>query len=581
MNSLIIIDYEKSIEKIERIVKSYDDFDKARHEFYRLNNLYHDDGCKEFVNKIKYEINLLSFCIENGKLININQQDNNLNYFIKTLSDGCKNYLKERYQSSKNKLLKSLYSLILGHINSKNKINYLYSFIDLTIDVYHENISLKENTNSIFLSNCLLNAYVNSISKNHPKIDEIKKEIFNFIHDDFIVDIFSKINLIEFLFSKEDYKNFDISDMDDICWNLAKSCNQEFDSIYILKLGKKISNKLQNKKYEWDDEIGSYYEKLMLKEDNFLGKQEFCKKAIFYFKISKNQEKIFDLTKFLEKTQNELKLPYFTLLDIEPSFFIHVDLRLIKLINFNSLELIDYLIKSDENMPNLDYDDLTIYENVKKSSPIFMNSFWQFFDSNYNNRLSNRYANSEKDKAEIYYNFIHILFSQSYMKIYLNNIFEFAYVNNIFNYESFIGYLNKYSNLDNKILKFLSPAILSYFNQLDLYLSNYEANFVLFMDSIVSKIEFIIREICNKHGIITSDVYSNNISEKISLEKVFKNDDFKKILSNPDYHFLKIILTDEGINMRNELSHCLNFNKYSFSYANLLLFSFLRLIKYL
>lgn len=101
------------------------------------------------------------------------------------------------------------------------------------------------------------------------------------------------------------------------------------------------------------------------------------------------------------------------------------------------------------------------------------------------------------------------------------------------------------------------------------------------MDSIVSKIEFIIREICNKHGIITSDVYSNNISEKISLEKVFKNDDFKKILSNPDYHFLKIILTDEGINMRNELSHCLNFNKYSFSYANLLLFSFLRLIKYL
>lgn len=83
-------------------------------------------------------------------MININQQDNNLNYFIKTLSDGCKNYLKERYQSSKNKLLKSLYSLILGHINSKNKINYLYSFIDLTIDVYHENISLKENTNSIF-----------------------------------------------------------------------------------------------------------------------------------------------------------------------------------------------------------------------------------------------------------------------------------------------------------------------------------------------------------------------------------------------------------------------------------------------
>ena len=77
---------------------------------------------------------------------------------------------------------------------------------------------------------------------------------------------------MEFLFSKNDYENFDITDMDILCQKFAKSCIQEYDSIYILKLGKKINNKLQIERYDGDSEIGNYYEKLMLKEKNFYWK---------------------------------------------------------------------------------------------------------------------------------------------------------------------------------------------------------------------------------------------------------------------------------------------------------------------
>lgn len=575
---MITKDYNNSIEKIENNIKVYDDFDKARREFYRLNNLYLDDECYELINKINYEIDFLSFYIEQGKLFNICQQDNNLNFFIKKLDSNCISYLKERFENSNNNLLKSLYALILGHIKSKKKLKYLYSFVDLTMDVYYENISQKNDCYD-FLSLCLINAYVNAVSKNHPKKDEIITEISNFIHDDRIQDIFSKVYLIEFLFSKNDYENFDINDMDTLCWKFAKSCIQEYDSIYILKLGKKISNKLQiERRYEWDSEIGKYYERLMLKEKNFIGKQRFCKNAIKYYKKS-NPEKINDLTKYLEEIQKEHETHPFTLLEIEPSFLIHVDLRLIKLINFNPQELINYLITSEENMSSLDYDDLTIYNNVKKSHPLLMDSSIEIFDSNKNNRLSK--PNNENKKAEVYYNLIHVRFVQKYMKIYLNNIFEFTYVNNLLNYTHLINYLNKSTPLEEETIKFLNPAISSYFKEIDLYLAQGNGNFVLFMDSIVSKIEFIIRKICNKNEIATTDVYPNNISEKITLEKIFKLDEFKKILSNSDYHFLKIVLTDEGINLRNELSHGLNFNKYSFSNANLLMFSFLRLLKYL
>ena len=281
----------------------------------------------------------------------------------------------------------------------------------------------------------------------------------------------------------------------------------------------------------------------------------------------------------MEEIQKEHETHPFTLLEIEPSFLIHVDLRLIKLINFNPQELINYLITSEENMSSLDYDDLTIYNNVKKSHPLLMDSSIEIFDSNKNNRLSK--PNNENKKAEVYYNLIHVRFVQKYMKIYLNNIFEFTYVNNLLNYTHLINYLNKSTPLEEETIKFLNPAISSYFKEIDLYLAQGNGNFVLFMDSIVSKIEFIIRKICNKNEIATTDVYPNNISEKITLEKIFKLDEFKKNLSNSDYHFLKIVLTDEGINLRNELSHGLNFNKYSFSNANLLMFSFLRLLKYL
>lgn len=574
---MITKDYNNSIEKIENNIKVYDDFDKDRREFYRLNNLYHDDECYELINKINYEIDFLSFYIEQGKLFNICQQDNNLNFFIKKLDSNCVSYLKERFKNSNNNLLKSLYSLILGHIKSKNKLKYLYSFVDLTMDVYYENISQKNDCYD-FLSLCLINAYVNAVSKNHPKKDEIITEISNFIHDDQIQDIFSKVYLMEFLFSKNDYENFDITDMDILCWKFAKSCIQEYDSIYILKLGKKINNKLQIERYDWDSEIGNYYEKLMLKEKNFIGKQRFCKKAIKYYKKS-NPEKINELTKYLEKIQKEHETHPFTLLEIEPSFLIHIDLRLIKLINFNPQKLIDYLITSEENISSLDYDDLTIYNNVKKSHPLLMDSSIEIFDSNKNNRLSK--SNNENKKVEVYYNLIHANFVQKYMRIYLDSIFEFTYVNNLFNYTHLINYLNKSTPLDEETIKFLNPAISSYFKEIDLYLAHGNGNFVLFMDSIVSKIEFIIRKICNKNEIATTDVYPNSISEKITLEKIFKLVEFKKILSNSDYHFLKIVLTDEGINLRNELSHGLNFNKYSFSNANLLLFSFLRLLKYL
>lgn len=50
---MITQDYNNTIKKIENNIKVYDDFNKVKCEFYRLNNLYFDDECYELLNKIK------------------------------------------------------------------------------------------------------------------------------------------------------------------------------------------------------------------------------------------------------------------------------------------------------------------------------------------------------------------------------------------------------------------------------------------------------------------------------------------------------------------------------------------------
>ena len=132
-------------------------------------------------------------------------------------------------------------------------------------------------------------------------------------------------------------------------------------------------------------------------------------------------------------------------------------------------------------------------------------------------------------------------------------------------------------------ISYLSPGINQYFQDYSSYLENPNDNpqFVLSIDSLVLKIEGIIRDLAHKKCISTTHFKENDTSEK-SLKMLLNEKELENIIRKDDLFFLKYLLTDrEGMNLRNEVAHSLmKHTKYNRDNANLVILALFRLLKY-
>lgn len=173
-----------------------------------------------------------------------------------------------------------------------------------------------------------------------------------------------------------------------------------------------------------------------------------------------------------------------------------------------------------------------------------------------------------------------------FQKIFLNEIFVYASNLKIFTYDSVITYLSncqKFLNISNNekpLLYYFKPVIKEYFKQFELYLSNEEYNFVLFIDSLVSKLEFLVRKLCEIYNISMLKPQGNGTTSEKLLHDFFNDSNFKEVLLENDYDFLKFILLKPGLNLRNKSAHGFDLEIYTVNNANLLLLCFFRLLKY-
>ena len=165
-------------------------------------------------------------------------------------------------------------------------------------------------------------------------------------------------------------------------------------------------------------------------------------------------------------------------------------------------------------------------------------------------------------------------------------MFIYAYELQIFRYNSVIEYLSnsqKFLNIqddEKQLLYYFKPIIKEYFQQFELRLSNEECNFVLFIDSMVSKLEYLVRKLCDIYNINMLKPHGNGTTSERLLHDFFNDSKFKEILLDNDYDFLKYVLLKPGLNLRNKSAHGFDLKIYTFDNANLLLLCFFRLLKY-
>lgn len=172
---------------------------------------------------------------------------------------------------------------------------------------------------------------------------------------------------------------------------------------------------------------------------------------------------------------------------------------------------------------------------------------------------------------------------------YLNNLIHYAIINEKISYDSIMSFikdktwLGKESKQNKNSFFYISCIMNQYFQEYYIYLDypEYNPQFVLTIDSLVLKIEGIIRDFYKILNISTTHINADNTSEEKSLNQLLEEETLKEMIGEDDLFFLKFILIDQGFNLRNKIAHSLMQPlEYNETNVNLLILALFRLLKY-
>lgn len=569
-------EFEDIINEMDSELSEYSQKITYEQKLSNLKEKYKNET--NLINEITYEIDSLNFFIEQGKLIPLFGYGNHCYPDINKFDDGYKNYLKQRFQDTSNSILKNMYLIIILNLKLKQEMNF---FIDQSLNLLNYYLATEIE---IELGNDLLITTFDKCMSYRYKKDDIKLLIVKYVKAEFNT-IFNRKHLIELmLLKKKVFKNDDFEGIEDICWECAqKSASRT--KIEFLLLGQKISQKLQNNADIWFDEIGKTYENLAEERQDSMVQIIHLSDAIEYYKKGKNPQKVEETSIKLKNIQKKFEpasIPFKFNVDSEINIILT---EIYEKIPLDSNSFLEFLIhdKNEFLIPKLEKDDKN-YNNFMDTAPLLSMINQLKLDNNHNIIQTLKIDNEEERIMDSNYRQYHL--SLIFQKIFLNEIFVYASNLKIFTYDSVITYLSncqKFLNISNNekpLLYYFKPVIKEYFKQFELYLSNEEYNFVLFIDSLVSKIEFLVRKLCEIYNINMLKPQGNGTTSEKLLHDFFNDSNFKEVLLENDYDFLKFILLKPGLNLRNKSAHGFDLEIYTVNNANLLLLCFFRLLKY-
>lgn len=570
-------EFEDIINEMDSELSEYSQKITYEQKLSNLKEKYKNET--NLINEITYEIDSLNFFIEQGKLIPLFGYGNHCYPDINKFDDGYKNYLKQRFQDTSNSILKNMYLIIILNLKLKQEMNF---FIDQSLNLLNYYLATEIE---IELGNDLLMTTFDKCMSYRYKKDDIKLLIVKYVKAEFNT-IFNRKHLIELmLLKKKVFKNDDFEGIEDICWECAqKSASRT--KIEFLLLGQKISQKLQNNEDIWFDEIGKTYENLAdERHDSKMVQIMHLSDAIEYYKKGKHPQKVEETSiklKSIQKKFEPASIPFKFNVDSEINIILT---EIYEKIPLDSNSFLEFLIhdKNEFLIPKLEKDDKN-YNNFMDAAPLLSRINQLKLDNNRNIIQTLNIDNEEERIMDSNYGQYHL--SLIFQKIFLNEIFVYASNLKIFTYNSVITYLSncqKFLNISNNekpLLYYFKPVIKEYFKQFELYLSNEEYNFVLFIDSLVSKLEFLVRKLCEIYNISMLKPQGNGTTSEKLLHDFFNDSNFKEVLLENDYDFLKFILLKPGLNLRNKSAHGFDLEIYTVNNANLLLLCFFRLLKY-
>ncbi len=521
-------------------------------------------------------------------------------------------YLMERQKTVKNKMLKAHYSHILW-LSPKKEIEFARDAVDsyLWLSEYYSN---NQETGLKFITLTILNVIINAYRISFQikyKTEEAKCVLISLVKDykqnDESVAVI-KLKLIELMIQdRKNFTNTDLDGVDQFCesYSVVLSKKAKFIlAIDILEIGKKVSSILKRCSINWVGMIATCYENLMQnhKKKNTNLALDFCESAIRNYRDAGDEEKVKELEKQFTQLKKQQKF-----MEIAPPFSKKtkqdyldgiemyekdcrtVAERLVK--EKSSEEIINILIYDKSFVPKLDEVEHITVQDMKKR--IFSQLLPVHLIDRQGHKAEIFHTKEEKKKFELLRNY-RVELKMRY--VFLNEVIIAALKNEKLNFTVLEKYLKNYSWLGKSLprtyandhiiefnwLSLLTPSLKSYFEHTTKCLedNSFNPNYVLCIDSLILKIEGIIRDLCKFSNISTTYIPRNRdvVMEK-DIHHLFREEELKGIINADDLFFFKFVLIEKGgYNLRHNVAHSLLLpNDYSLYFMNLLFLILLKL----
>ena len=323
----------------------------------------------------------------------------------------------------------------------------------------------------------------------------------------------------------------------------------------------------------------------------------FTENAFRIYQQVKNKVKIAEVEKKYSEQRGKFKLA--TIRQDFPKEHTDKLSRKIKEIvsEVNENDIIHYLIITPWYSKS---ESIKLMADDSKKRSLFMSMLSSSILDKYGNTIDTFKTEEEKDIFNFWQSFgfnfqigtqtMHQFFIEAYRagKISYNSIL--TYLEKTWFNEPIIRNYNgeAYGILPIDLIK---PGIRRVFIELDSFIAdnNYEVDYLTITDSLVLKIETLIRNFCEKIGKATFKTRQKG-NDKLVMEKLLddllvdiKSSDINHTgFDEEDRIFIKYVLTEKaGLNLRNQVAHGLmDVNEYSFSNIIVILSIILKISKY-
>lgn len=585
-------------------------------EAHAVDHIFGDDIAKLFDNVSKalaaeFSEDQVRRCDWETKIFRVHFQDGEPNHadFGQVFDAQAHRYLESRLGETQNPILKARYSHVLwsipGRKHAKRARTAVDAYIELVKILDQKSVDDAEGVFGYHLLLAIGNAFSLAYQTKY-RLDEIKSEIRRLVFDfDFanLVSYSLRRDLIGLMLdSRWKPKTADLGGVAEICWSLFQrvlASGREEVAIEALELGAKIDSRVGAKSHDWLSEKASCYEKLMMKYWNTPNKLLYCQHALTAYKEAKQWNKVRELEKKYSQVKSTMPVATFTA-EIDMTEHLEAVKKLAcELTQRDTQEIIMFLMWEQGLLPSHSGIQEAIESHGQETHLIDM--IPQTLMDARGHIIQHFSEPEERVCLTLLQNYsVHLEVTRLPL---LNEIFAGAIREEKLSGEIVLNFLADHTwlgrilestrpggrRIEYRWLDLLAPSVRACFRALDPEVDDTPQTDarVLGLDSLILKIEGLLRELCESYGIATfyctDDPKGRKVFREKDLNSLLHEDALKSLIDPSDLLFLKFVLVEHaGSNLRNKIAHCLIVSPelYSVDHVVLIIIGLLRLAKH-